>query len=295
MEQHKGGILITHQHCLDGATAAVIGISCGLTPIFCEPDRVVPALESLQPESGPVYLADVSVPPQHWERLRKAVTHLLDHHQSALPLQGDIKTTIDMRRSGCHLMYAYALAQGWLQPTQKWQRLVLAVERYDLWQPDHIEGQNLNRLFYAKGFTWFRQQFSSGWAPYTPSDGEELAVLIREEQTFVSHHLQNAELLYTGSYRLAGIFLEAEGPVNEVAHALLSQGLDLVLFLKPDGRLSARTSPKIDAARLMQRQFAGGGHARAAGGRLPSDAMVSPVTLHALLESIGQSLSVTAL
>ncbi len=295
MEQQKRGFLITHQHCLDGATAAVVGISCGLTPVFCEPDRVVPTLESLLPEPGAVYLADVSVPAQHWERLRQCVTHLLDHHQSALPLQDDIKTTIDMSRSGCHLMYAYALDQGWLQPTIAWQRLVHAVERYDLWLPDHIEGQNLNRLFHAKGFTWFQQRFSSGWTPYTPSEGEELAVLIREEQDFVLHHVQQAELLYVGSYRLAGVLLEAEGPVNEVAHALQSQGVDLVVFLKSDGRVSARTSQKVDAARLMETRFAGGGHARAAGGRLPSDTMVSADTLHALLEDIGQSLGVTAL
>ncbi|PSR31990.1 MAG: phosphoesterase [Sulfobacillus benefaciens] len=295
MERQKRGILITHQHCLDGATAAVVGISCGLTPIFCEPDRVVSTLESLLPEPGPVYLADVSIPSQHWERLRKSVTYLLDHHQSALPLQGDIKTTIDLRRCGSHLMYDYALGQGWLQPTPQWHRLIHAVERYDLWQPDHGEGQNLNRLFYAKGFPWFQQRFVWGWTPYVPSEGEELAVLIREEQEFVNHHLQRAELLYAGSYRIAGVFLEAEGPVNEVAHALLSQDVDLVLFLKPDGRVSARSSPKIDAARFMERQFAGGGHARAAGGRLPSDVVASPDTLHALLETIGPVLSATAL
>lgn len=289
-ENNRRGILITHQHCLDGATAALIGIQCGLRPLFCEPDRVTDAIDGLAGDAS-IYLADVSIPVIKWTSYRSKITHVLDHHQTALPLRDDPKATIDMSRSGAHLMYSFAVQQGWMKASQEWDRLISTVEHYDLWRPHHLEGQDLNRLFYARGFSWYQQRFPSGWSPLTPDEASQLAAVILEERTFISTHLDAAHIRTIGSFRVAGIYLETEGPVNEVAHALLAGGCDLVVFVKSDGRLSARSSPKVDAARLMEVHFLGGGHARAAGGRLPESLSISPLTVDLVLNKIESALT----
>lgn len=285
----RRGWVITHQNCLDGATAALVGMACGLVPIFTEPDRVVAALSQI-PDDKPLYLADVSVPATEWPSLRTRITHVLDHHQTALPLQDDPKATIDLSHSGAALMYQFAVAKTWLSPSRQWDRLVTTVERYDLWQPDHGLGQDLNRLFRARGLEWYQAHFAEGWSPFTAEEADHLARIIYDEAEFIRRHVESAERLAAGPLILTGALLDGEGPVNEVAHHLLERGADLVLFLKADGRLSARTRPTIDAAALMEKNFSGGGHARAAGGRLGPGMTASPATLRTVLEGIRQTL-----
>lgn len=266
------GWLITHQDCLDGATAALVGIASGLSPVFCEPDRVVDAINALT-EPGPVYLADVSLRLPDWDRYRDKIAWLLDHHQSALNLAGQPRVTIDQSRSGAHLMYDFAVSQRWLSPHPNWRRLVLTVQRYDLWQPHHGLGQNLNRLFHKLGWEWYRTRFARGWVPYTSQEGAELAKILLEERQFIARHVARARRRQLDGHglTLAAVALDEDGSVNEICHTLLQDGAQLVLVVKPDGRLSARSGERIDAAQLMERAFAGGGHARAAGGRLPAD------------------------
>lgn len=284
------GWLITHQKCLDGATAAVVGLSCGLRPIFTEPDRVVDALSQVT-DDRPLYLADVSLPVNLWSTHQSRITYLLDHHQTALPLRHDPKAIVDMSHCGAALMYRFVLQAGWLTSSARWDRLIHAVERYDLWQPHHGPGQDLNRLFRARGFDWYQSRFSEGWSPFTSDEAEQLARIIYDETEFIAQHVEAAQRLTAGTLTLAGVLLEREGPVNEVAHHLLERGVDMVLFLKLDGRLSARTRPTVDAATLMETNFGGGGHARAAGGRISPDMTASLETLRDLLEEIRRSLA----
>lgn len=286
------GWLITHKDCLDGATAALIGLASGLKPVFVEPDRVAEGLAGL-PEGEPVYLADVSLRPDNWTRWHPRITWLLDHHQTALDLAGQPRVTVDLTRCGAHLLYDFATEAGWLQPTPDWNRLVTDVEQYDLWQPGRQAGQNLNRLFRQLGFEWYRQRFGSGWRPYTDVDTQELARLIAAEQAFVASHVEQAVTREVGGLSVAAVWLTEEGPVNEVAHTLIERGHALVILGKPDGRLSARADERINAAKLMEHLFSGGGHARAAGGRLPAELPLASDSLAPVLDRIARYLGPT--
>lgn len=287
------GILITHQDCLDGATAALVGLNAGLVPRFVEPDGALAALKSLPAESArPVYLADVSLKPEELAEWDADVGHILDHHQSALPLAGHPRVTIDLGRSGAHLMYDFATEQGWIRPTPAWDRLVAAVEDYDLWRPFHSAGQNLGRLFRDLGFEWFRTRFAGGWTPYTPSEASRLAEIVASEREFIARELSRQRRLSVGGLVLVGILLDADGPTNELAHRLLEDGADLVVMVKPDGRISARSGPRIDVARLTADLWGGGGHRRAAGGRLPGDVPRSSAGLDRLLKGAAAALKV---
>ena len=285
------GWLVTHANCLDGATAALVGVASGLSPIFVEPDRVEEGIRSVT-DPRPIYLADVSVRASEWPTWGPRVAHLLDHHQTAAPLSQYPNVTIDQTRSGAHLMYDYAVSQNWIAPSPAWRRLIDAVQRYDLWKPDHEAGQNLNRLFQQLGWEWYRDRFHAGWVPLIPEEGQVLAEIIRDEAAFIHQHVSKAQRhTIPDGPTIAGVLLNAEGPVNEVCHTLLTQGVGLVVVVKPDGRLSARSNAPIDAAHLMETLFHGGGHARAAGGRLPENAALTSNTLASILAQMGQELS----
>jgi hypothetical protein len=278
------GTLITHADCLDGATAALVGLKAGLVPHFVEPDRALGALQTLPAAPRPFYLADVSIKAGDLPSVAPEIGHILDHHQSALPLASYPRVTIDLGRSGCHLMYDYAVAQGWIRATPAWDRLVLAVEDYDLWRPFHSAGQNLGRLFRALGFTWYQSRFGEGWTPYTAAEATRLAEIIAGERQFVARQLSRQRRLVREGLTLVGILLDAEGPTNEIAHHLIEGGADLVVMVRLDGRISARSGPRVDVARLAADRWAGGGHRRAAGGRLPSTVPHSDAGLLQLLD-----------
>lgn len=286
------GFLITHDQCLDGATAALIGLNSQLRPVFVEPDRVPLGFHDI-PVDAAVYLADVSLRPRDWTESASRVSHLLDHHQSALHLRHDARATIDQSRAGSHLMYDYAVQRGWMAPSAAWSRLVLDVERHDLWKPGHEAGQNLNRLFHDLGWDWYRSRFSHGWVPYTPDEATRLAELVAEESAFVTRHLSRSldRPVPGRDFSVAGVLLDQEGAINTLSQQLLAQGHALVLTVKPDGRLSARTDVRVDAAHLMEALYHGGGHARAAGGRLTHDAPTEATELGRMLDDIAAYLT----
>ncbi|PSR20032.1 MAG: phosphoesterase [Sulfobacillus acidophilus] len=279
------GWLITHKNCLDGATAALVAQQCGLTPVFVEPDQAEQALLAIA-DSNPIYFADVSLKRSSWRQWQNRITYILDHHQSALPLCGLPGVTIDQSRSGGHLMYDFAVLEMGMKPTASWNRLCLAVERYDLWKPGHGEGEDLNRLFHRLGYEWYARRFGSGFVPFTSAEADLLAQLVREEARLVRTHLANAVPYQKRlSYPLYALQLADEGLLNAISHTLIEQGAGLVLVVKPDGRVSVRTDNRVDAAALMEALFAGGGHARAAGGRLSSSHATDLLDLLQSIES----------
>lgn len=285
------GWLITHERCLDGASAALVGYAAGLTVRFVEPDRVSQALEDIG-EGEPIFLADVSLNPHDWKIWRHRITFVLDHHQSAQHLVGEPNAHIDLSLSGGPLFYRFAQEKGWLTPTPRWDRLMDAVRAYDLWKPMHDFGEDLNRLFHHLGFEWYLRRFSQGWVPFNAEEGALLAEIVRDDAELMRRQLRLAvRYQETLPYPIFGIELEHDGPINRVSHALLADGGALVLSRKPDKRLSCRTDARIDAAQVMHDLFSGGGHARAAGGRLKDD---DPTDLVSLLAKVAGYLSSVA-
>jgi oligoribonuclease NrnB/cAMP/cGMP phosphodiesterase (DHH superfamily) len=284
--------LITHKDCLDGATAALIGEASGLVPVFVDPDRAAEQVTSLvaaDPDAQ-VYLADVSLAPEALNRWRRHIAGVLDHHATSLTLAGEPRVTIDLGRDGSHLLYDYAVERNWLRPSTSWDRLIATVEAYDLWRPEHSAGQNLDRLFRMRGLDWYRARFANGWVPYSYDEANDLARLLVKEAAFLARNLQRVHYQSAGSRSIAGLLFDEEGSVNELSHQLLNMGQAVVLVVKPDGRLSARSDHRVDAAQLMADLFQGGGHRRAAGGRVPPDCALSERLVDDLLSRIRERL-----
>lgn len=268
--------LVTHERCLDGATCGVLGLAAGMQPAFVYPDGVEAYLAPL-PEDQEVVLADVSLSREAYRRYLPRIVALIDHHQSALGLAGEPRAVIDMGSCASTLLYRWLVGTGRLADNPRWPPLLTAVNAYDLWLPDHAEGQDLNRLLHALGWDWYREKYRDGYQPLTVDEQARLDVIRREEAAFVARHVARADRFQAAGYTLAVVELDSEGAVNEVAQTLLQDGLSGVIVLKPDGRLSVRTTAQIDAARLMEQGFQGGGHPRAAGGRLPANRPEDPV------------------
>jgi oligoribonuclease NrnB/cAMP/cGMP phosphodiesterase (DHH superfamily) len=263
-------LLITHEHCLDGATCAVVGMAAGLEPAFVYPDRVQDYLDGI-PSDRAVILADVSLPLPQYRKEQARIVAIVDHHQSALPLKDEPRVQLDLVHAGSMGLYRWLVKNGRLAPDPRWEPLLAAVEDYDLWRADHKAGERLNRLLHDRGFAWFSEKFRDGFQPLTPEEEERLQVLEEEEAVFIARQLEHREDFTAGRHRCAVVVVDGEGAINEVAHRLLQAGSDAVFLIKPDGRISCRTTPAVDAARLMEEGFAGGGHPRAAGGRIPPE------------------------
>lgn len=262
--------LVTHYNCLDGATCGVLGVAAGMVPAFVYPDGALAYLKALAPEI-PVVLADVSFPRTAYDTEAPRLVQLIDHHQTALPLRGLPRVRIEMEHCGSTLLYRWLTETGYLTRDRAWEPLLAAVDDYDLWRPEHKVGQDLNRLFHDLGWEWYRDKYLKGWAELTEEETDRLRLLVTEEEAFVHRHLsERTETFQAGSHPMALVILDGEGAVNEIAHQLLEEGAHGVVMLKLDGRLSIRSTPALDAARLMEEGFSGGGHPRAAGGRLPS-------------------------
>jgi oligoribonuclease NrnB/cAMP/cGMP phosphodiesterase (DHH superfamily) len=261
---------------LDGAACAVLGLAAGLEPHFVYPDGALAYLQSIAKDQ-PVVLADVSVREDAYAAEAERVVALIDHHQSALGLSGMPRVHIDLSHAASTLLYQWLTTTGRLPPDPHWERLLAPVEDHDLWRPEHREGQDLNRLLHTLGWEWFRDKYRDGFVPLTAAERERLEAVVREEEAFVRRHLERAEHFTAGHHPMAVVVLDSEGAVNEVAHELLTAGAHAAILVKPDGRLSVRSTDALDAARLMEAGFQGGGHPRAAGGRLAEDARANAV------------------
>lgn len=282
--------LITHDHCLDGATCGVLGLAAGMDPSFVYPDGAEAYLRTL-PDDEPVVLADISFPVNVYQSQAHRLVALIDHHQSALPLQGLARVHLSMDYCASTLLYRWLLETEQLSADDAWAPLLQAVNAYDLWLSDHQAGQNLNRLFHDLGWAWFRDKFAHGWTDLTAEEQERLTRLLEEEQIFVRRHVEQARHFQAAGHPLAIVTLESEGAVNEVAQTLLLGGTDGVWMIKPDGRISCRTTTVLDAAKIMEAGFEGGGHPRAAGGRLPSSVSDSPEAADWVISRLRQILS----
>jgi hypothetical protein len=263
-------LLVTHDHCLDGAACGVLGQAAGFEVAFVYPDGAAAYLADLDP-NRPVVLADVSFARPVYDREEHRLVALLDHHQSALTLSGLPRVHLDLNKCGSTLLYAWLTDTGRLAASRAWDQLLQPIEDYDLWRADHRLGERLNRLFHALGWDWFQSKYAAGWTPLTDQEEQQLTALEEAERAFVARQVQAARRFQAGPFHLAVVSLDEEGAVNEVAHALIADGHDAVFIVKPDGRLSCRSTDAVDAARLMEEGFAGGGHRRAAGGRLPPE------------------------
>jgi len=269
-------LLITHERCLDGAACAVVGMAAGFDVAFVYPDRVQDYLDGLAADR-PVVLADVALPKAGYEKEKHRVIAIVDHHQSTLPLQGEAGVHLDLAHAGSMGLYRWLVDTGRLLADDRWMPLLRAVEDYDLWRPERREGERLNRLFHDKGFSWFREKYRAGFQPLTAEEEARLKVLEAEEARFVARQLERAVDFTAGGHPCTVVFVDGEGALNEVAHALLAGGRDAAFLIKPDGRISCRTTSAVDAAWLMEEGFSGGGHPRAAGGRIaPEGGAVGP-------------------
>jgi hypothetical protein len=280
-------LLITHDNCLDGATAALLwGKAFPEAPVrYTEPSTVGAAvraaLDELKPQS--VWLVDLSLPVEELDALPVPV-RVVDHHETARPLAGRPGVIWSLDRCGAYLLWQELLAQG--HPLEGYRSLVTWVDDRDRWLRQDPIADRLAALFGALGRPWYLQRFRQppeGTPPFTAEEEAILQHLSERAERRRRRALEHAVRFTDDAGRqVAGSF--ADGDTSELGNLLASQeGVDYALIYNPSTQAaSLRGTGKVNLAELAER-LGGGGHANAAGFVPPDPAALTRDLLVSLL------------
>lgn len=266
-----------HDHCSDGFTAAwAANLKFRNDPtvdLSLIPYSIGDPLPSL-PESGRVYIADLSFTPEFFEALRAKLgttnVKMLDHHKSAQetfrPYAGDPGVVFDMNKSGARLAWEEFF------PEADVPNIVSYVEDRDLWRFDLPYSRDVSTAILSYPLemgAWNTLAERLGYKPLTkehPLVVEGHAISRYKDSLVASAISRTGEigLLPTGARAL---FVNSSVLASDIGNTKADVPVVVVWTRQKDGRYyyslrGGETAP--DLSRLAK-QFGGGGHAKAAG------------------------------
>ena len=278
-------LIIYHANCLDGFTAAYVawlkfGDAAQYVPMhYGSDDEQAIKLEALDVPDRDIYILDFSFSPTIIDALSHVAysVTLLDHHLSAMkawddPLTGEISDRknvniqFDMTRSGAQLTWDY------FYPLVPRPSLVNYVADRDLWRFD-LHGTRA----YCEALNAHEMTFKS-WDIIAHNQAH---ILIEEGNTLLrakDKRVQNATgkelrpvVLMNGSIPYYGLGLNAVNDISEIGNEIAKKynTFSLSFFIKDDEAIcSLRSIAPFDVS-VIARNYGGGGHAQAAGFKLP--------------------------
>lgn len=262
-------LIIYHGNCPDGFTAAwVAARHLGKAELFVGTYGEDPPYDLARGRY--VYVVDFSYPRTKLEALKEAALELvvLDHHKTAeADLSGLPYCTFDMNRSGAGLAWDY------FHPGQPRPWVVDYVEDRDLWRFKLPNSEELSLRIRLAEHTL------EAWDALAAAPMDSLMSEAKGALLYLKHYVRDAlRNLYviddadgTGT-RMACVNCTYTG-VSDVLNAALEQSGEAIALgwqRTSDGSVncSLRSKPGVDCSTFAKR-FGGGGHAQAAGFRLP--------------------------
>ena len=135
---------------------------------------------------------------------------------------------------------------------------------YDLWKHQDPRSKMLGQVVMRKGFREYVRDNLVRGIIIDAMVENEYAEIVREMERDIRHSLRHTTIIENGSYRIA--FAPLYGYPSETAHAIRDElNTDIEVIVSGNGRISIRSVPPI--SHLIAREFGGGGHPHAAGGR----------------------------
>nr|QYA18484.1 DDH family phosphohydrolase [Clandestinovirus] len=134
-----------HKGCTDGAMAAAVALLYN-PHLVVEPYGYDQSVDDLNIEGKTIMFVDVALTKAKYDQLfyKCKKLSILDHHSTAQQeLYGLPGTFFDVNRSGCALAWEYFF------PTHPVPRLLLYIEKRDLWKMDE-EAEAFTTLFYKE-------------------------------------------------------------------------------------------------------------------------------------------------
>lgn len=264
-------IIIYHAYCSDGLGAAWAFRHKMPNAIFC------PAIHNTPPPDvagKDVYILDFSYSRQITEEIKakaKSLT-ILDHHKSAMEKLGDLPyCTFDMKRSGAGMAWDH------LFPNRHW--IIDYTEDCDLWTWKLPNSREINSM--VKSYPLTFETLDNFEARNIEVGSQEWNLMVlegaairRAEQNMVAGIVRKAREVEIQGYKV----LMVNSPVlqSDVAGTLASgRPFGVSWFENEAGEkvFSLRSDKNgIDVAVIAAMYPGGGGHAAAAGFRLPAGA-----------------------
>ena len=258
-------IVIYHADCLDGFTAAwaawlkhpdatFVAASHGEEPPDVTGERVV--------------IADFSYDLATVRRLYTTATAfaLLDHHQSALPLQHEPGCLIDQSRSGAAIAWDYFHSED----SNDLPALVRYVQDRDLWRHELRHTHEVHA--YLSSLSYEFEEWSA--AAKALEDGLDEVVsqgeaILRSAQKAVDRMVRRAYLVNfpTGHGELRVPAVNTAEHVSDVLNELAKDQPFAVAYAYKDHmwKCSLRSAADGEDVAVIAEQFGGGGHKHAAG------------------------------
>lgn len=255
--------------------------------------RVEAFIDNQEHQAEEMYITDLSVSEAVENKLAKRFNaghpvSVIDHHVTALHFNnypwGHIKVEYDSGKKTCatSLFYDHLVEQNVLNPTPSIQEFVDLVRQYDTWEWDennNITAKRLNDLFYIMDREHFEEEIlrriTQNPDSFSLTDTETLILDIEENK--INRYIQskNRQIVQAFVEEYCCGIVHAEQYLSELGNALnkLNPHLDMIVLMNVGGKkMGFRTiHDEVNVAEFAKR-FGGGGHPKASGSELSSDA-----------------------
>lgn len=258
-----------------------------------------------------VYMMDMTPDSEHtFEELNQHFANhwlVFDHHETEQEARQKYAANSVEAADPDILPSAASIAWDWVKKQSTFNKLpegqkaelselVELIRAYDTWDwendPDlpasEKEGADeLNELFWfypkARSQQFISQVFSKGWTVYHEENELLIKTITERRADYLKHHLRDALTAEIDGHQFGIVY--ASDYNSQIAHQLLADNpeLEAALVVGPTS-VSLRSNDKMDVAKFAEKYYQGGGHANAAGGRLP----INPVQVgeHAVLDHL---------
>lgn len=239
-----------------------------------------------------LFITDLSVNEENEKGLDEYVkkggkVQLIDHHKTALHFNeyswGAVTVHYESGRlaSATSLFYEHLQKEGLITPTKSIDEFVELVRQYDTWewdQNDNVSAKRLNDLFFMLSIEEFEERMVERLKKsdeFTFDDFEQKMLALEEEkiQRYVRKKKRELVQSFIGD-ECVGI-VHAESYHSELGNELGKDNphLDYIAIVSVGGkRMSLRTiHDHIDVSEIAS-QYGGGGHAKASGCSLTTEA-----------------------
>ena len=241
------------------------------------------------------HITDISITKETAEKLNTSNLrcNLLDHHETALYLNNYDWCSVQVlnpdsgiKTSGTELYYNWLVDTGYLTKTLALDNFVELIRNYDTWLWSNmgeagIICKQVNDLLYIYGrdkfITWCISEIHDEVFPRLYS--ADLLVL-EAKQTEINNYVKEKDqqlINYVLCDRPCGVVF-AEKYISELGNSLcaLHPELDFIVIVNINGTVSYRSiKDNIHLGTDIAKAFGGGGHAKAAGSKMPSDFKLS--------------------
>lgn len=269
--------LVTHKNCCDGSTCAILFIAAGgkrenvffSSPNHDDVDEIVSEL--LETWSGPILIADASISLKQAEKVYRSDVVLLDHHESARPLQKFSWCEIDINsRCGSMMLFDWLKKHAHSSWFFQHKDLVDLVDDHDRWIHNFPESEN-NAVFHQLvGSKKYIDRFLKNPSPIlTDSEKYALELELEKRDDYINYKMKNLFVVpkVIQGHKVNVAFVSSGIHQSRLGNMICEHpDLNVDICVLIGSSISIRSSHNCPVnLSVVAKQLGGGGHKFAAG------------------------------